>query len=40
MVHARHRQMELFPVFEMVAARVLAFGGRRIEILAALDPLG
>jgi hypothetical protein len=38
-VHARHGQMELFPVLEMVATRVRAFGGRRIEILAALDLL-
>jgi hypothetical protein len=32
--------MELLPVLEVVATGVRAFGGRRIEILAALDRLG
>ena len=39
-MHARHGQMELLPILEMVATRVRAFGGRRIEVLAALDRLG
>ena len=39
-VHARHRQVKFFPVFEVVATRMRTLGARRTEVLAASDQFG